>query len=122
MDESVLPQLTVILGIGFVITFSLAIFAVHYWEKSLTLWQADLTALCECRAVLKVLEIVAAWQAGELSEEQACELTGMDCFDLRGVRDIVFRRCAKRWQEWRAEHPPQVPAGAIRAAEGRPQA
>lgn len=48
----------------------------------------------------RAAEIVAAWQAGELSEGQAAKLLGYqaDPVALRELRDDIVKRCESRWR------------------------
>ena len=48
----------------------------------------------------RAAEIVAAWQAGELSEGQAATLLGWgnDPVALREFRDRIFSTCHSRWK------------------------
>lgn len=48
----------------------------------------------------RAAEIVAAWQAGELSEGQAASLLGYtpDPVALREFRDDIVARCHSRWK------------------------
>lgn len=52
------------------------------------------------------LEVLLAWESGELSEGQACRLLGTDPVSARGMRTEAVAAARSRWAEWRASNPP----------------
>jgi hypothetical protein len=64
-----------------------------------------------------VLEVLLAWESGELSEGQTCRLLGdlsggtTDPVTARGMRTAALANARKRWERWRASNPPSPGSG-----------
>ena len=65
-------------------------------------------AVAERRA--RMLEVLTAWEAGELSEGQACHLLGTDPVSAREMLQEALAAARSQWEKWRACNPPS-PAG-----------
>jgi hypothetical protein len=58
------------------------------------------------------LEVLLAWESGELSEGQVCQLLGgagaasTDPVTAREMREAALAAARKRWERWRACNPP----------------
>lgn len=50
--------------------------------------------------------VITAWQAGELTEGQACALLDVDRLTLRELLQTVLTAARESWQEYRKSHPP----------------
>lgn len=64
------------------------------------------------------LEVLLAWESGELSEGQACRPTGglagagtTDPVTARGMREAALAAARRRWERWRASNPPSPGSG-----------
>lgn len=55
---------------------------------------------------IDALEVMVAWAHGEISEGQACRLTGMVNVDAREALHDALTRTSRRWASWRASNPP----------------
>jgi hypothetical protein len=63
------------------------------------------------------LEVLLAWESGELSEGQTCRLLGdlsggtTDPVTARGMREAALAAVKSRWERWRACNPPSPGSG-----------
>jgi hypothetical protein len=63
------------------------------------------------------LEVLLAWESGELSEGEACRLLGAaagaatDPVTARGMKEDAVVAARKRWELWRASNPPSPGSG-----------
>lgn len=63
------------------------------------------------------LEVLLAWESGELSEGQTCRLLGClaggitDPVTARGMREAALAAVRKRWEKWCASNPPSPGSG-----------
>jgi len=60
---------------------------------------------------LLLIELIAAWQAGEISEAMLCSMSGLSVDSLRAIlHEIISPRARARWDRWRQGNPPSIPA------------
>lgn len=52
------------------------------------------------------VEVLLAWEAGELSEGQVCHLLATDPVTARLVRERIVAAALRRWERWRACNAP----------------
>jgi hypothetical protein len=63
------------------------------------------------------LEVLLAWESGELSEGQACRLLGAasgattEPVTARGMKQEAIARALFRWERWRASNSPSPGSG-----------
>jgi hypothetical protein len=56
---------------------------------------------------MELLEDIAAWQAGNRSEEAVARMHGLQVIDLREILFQVLERASQRWAAWRSANPPR---------------
>lgn len=52
-----------------------------------------------------LVDLLVAWAEGEVSEGFVVKVTGLDRFDLRGLKLASIRRALAHADKWAAEHP-----------------
>ena len=79
-------------------------------KRYMRVYQAKRRGSTSYKTIVEDLRVILGYEAGELSEGQACRLMGTDPVSFRQQREAEIEKSVELWTAYRDAHPPSAGA------------